>query len=146
MFGRRAQPVEGEPWALEDAAIDPASKWRAKPVLAFILRTISFLLPIGASLGTSILLTRLLPPRLDAQLVLWYATVLAVTSLVLVVFERLAKKALPLALLLRVTTVFPDHAPSRVRTALAPPIGEGRGHHAEEALRLGHRDRARAPS
>ena len=146
MFGKRAQPVEREPWALEDAAIDPASQWQARPVLAFLLRTFAFLLPIGASLGTSVLLTRLLPfPSSTTQLVLWYVAILAVTSLVLVVVERLAKKALPLAVLLRVTTVFPDHAPSRVRTALrsTDSVKDVDAMY-QEALRLGHRDRARA--
>ena len=101
-------------------------------MLAFLLRAFAFLLPIGASLGTSVLLTRLLPfPSSTTQLVLWYVAILVATSLVLVVVERLAKKALPLAVLLRVTTVFPDHAP------LACPdraellrLREGRGRHA----------------
>ena len=80
----RAPTDDREPWALEDAAIDPASKWQARPILAFLLRAVSFLLPIAASVGTSILMVRMLPlPRTLLQAVGWYFTVLASTSAVL---------------------------------------------------------------
>jgi putative nucleotidyltransferase with HDIG domain len=48
----------------------------------------------------------------------WWAAVLGTSTVVLLAVDRLARRALPLAALLRLTLVFPDRAPSRVSVAM----------------------------
>lgn len=48
----------------------------------------------------------------------WWAAVLGTSTVVLLGVDRLARRALPLAALLRLTLVFPDRAPSRISVAM----------------------------
>jgi putative nucleotidyltransferase with HDIG domain len=62
---------------------------------------------------------RLLPsPRGALGVAAWLLAVVAVTTVVLLASERLARRLLPLATLLRLSLVFPDEAPSRFAIAL----------------------------
>jgi hypothetical protein len=49
---------------------------------------------------------------------LWWVGLSALATAVLVLGDRLSRKALPLVALLKLSLVFPDRAPSRLRTAL----------------------------
>ena len=48
----------------------------------------------------------------------WWAAIIAGSTGVLFVVDKLARRLLPLAALLQMTMVFPDRSPSRFRTAM----------------------------
>jgi hypothetical protein len=74
--------------------------------------------PIGASFLIAALISHLLP-RAGSPLTaaLWIAIVGGSSLLTLVVFERAARRLLPLAALLNVSLLFPDKAPARFAVA-----------------------------
>jgi len=77
-----------------------------------------FITPIALSIVTATITAHLLPrPRSTGALAVWWITVLAVPTIVLVATDRLARRALPLAVLLKMTMVFPDRAPKRLAVA-----------------------------
>src|SRR5690606_26927528 len=90
-------------------------RWEGRPWAARLLRIAIGLTPIVASLLVAVLLDRVLPrfgvgwaPAVGRWLV-----VCAASTVALVVADRWARRALPLATLLRMTMLFPDQAPSR---------------------------------
>ena len=116
-------------------------RWRRRPLLSALVRFLTVATPIVASVATAVLMSRLLPvPGETMGLACgWGATLLASTVALLAV-DRLARRLLPLAVLLNLSMVFPDKAPDRFWTAFrAGTIG-----HLEERLaqarRTGLRD------
>ena len=107
----------------------PDNSWRGRPVAAASLRVLTWVLPIGASVVASALLSRVIPrPSGLFELIGWWLGIGAVSVAVLLVVDRAARRLLPLAALLRLTLVFPDHAPPRYRAAyLGTSIGQLRG-------------------
>jgi putative nucleotidyltransferase with HDIG domain len=102
----------GEPEAPRD------DRWLGRPVLSAFVRVAVFAVPIALSIVAATLTAHALPrPRTTAWTIGWWAAVLAVPVLVLRVTDRLARRALPLAVLLKMTMVFPDRAPKRVAVA-----------------------------
>jgi putative nucleotidyltransferase with HDIG domain len=77
-----------------------------------------FVTPIALSIVAATVVAHVLPrPHGDGSLALWWILVLAVPTGVLVATDRLARRALPLAVLLKMTMVFPDRAPKRMAVA-----------------------------
>jgi len=98
---------------------DNHNVWEGKPALAFMLRAGVFAAPIIASIIASIWLSRVLPtPESLLQVVGWWAAILVVSTAVLFVVDKAARRFLPLATLMQLTMVFPDKAPSRIRVAM----------------------------
>jgi HD-GYP domain-containing protein (c-di-GMP phosphodiesterase class II) len=98
----------------------PIDRWRGRPHLAAGLRAFVHLGPIGTAVGSAILAARTLhhAEGIVALLIRW-TIVLVVFGLVLGVADRLARRVLPLAVLLRLSLPFPDAAPSRLGVARA---------------------------
>ena len=94
------------------------ASWRRRPALSRALRVAIVVGPIVASFVIAALLSHLLP-RASSPLtaVLWIAIVGGSSLLTLVVFERAARRLLPLAALLNVSLLFPDKAPARFAVA-----------------------------
>jgi putative nucleotidyltransferase with HDIG domain len=93
--------------------------WRGHPLAAASIRLVAFMTPIVAALVWSAALSRLIPsPRSMPGRVTWFIGMLATSTGVLFVTERLARRILPLAALLKLSLVFPDHVPSRFSIAL----------------------------
>ncbi len=94
------------------------ASWRRRPALSRALRVAIVVGPIGASFLIAALLSHLLP-RASGPLTaaLWIAIVGGSSLLTLVVFERAARRLLPLAALLNVSLLFPDKAPARFAVA-----------------------------
>ncbi|MBK5308029.1 MAG: HD domain-containing protein [Frankiaceae bacterium] len=92
-------------------------RWAAHPVLAGLVRLAVVLVPLILSVLTAILAGRLLPAG-DTRLARlgWWLAIFGLSSLVLYLSDRVARRVLPLAVLLELSLVFPDHAPSRLRT------------------------------
>jgi HD-GYP domain-containing protein (c-di-GMP phosphodiesterase class II) len=92
------------------------SRWQARPGLARALTLTVFVVPVAGSYVA----TRLAAP-LVADLPM-YGRLLSLGALAIIVglvAERIFRRVLPLAALLRMTLLFPDHAPSRFKLARA---------------------------
>jgi HD-GYP domain-containing protein (c-di-GMP phosphodiesterase class II) len=93
-------------------------EWTRRPGLSRALRAAIFLGPILASLLIAILLNNSLPHGHGLLTAVLVIGIVAVGSFVtLVLFERAARRLLPLAALLNVSLLFPDRAPARFAVA-----------------------------
>ena len=104
----------------ESAAKGPSSKtWRARPALGRALQAFLFLVPFVLAFVLTTALSRALPA---AATVSWQVVriifLVVVAIIIMGATERVTRLAAPVALLLRMTMVFPDRAPSRVKVAL----------------------------
>lgn len=96
----------------------PTDRWERRPRLAFVVRLAVFLAPAVIATDVSLVLTRLLPdPDGALQAAGWWISVLGLSALTLVVFDRLFRRLLPLTVLLGLALVFPGVAPSRFSAA-----------------------------
>src|SRR5690242_434020 len=87
-------------------------RWKARPGAARAVQLLILAVPIAASVGCAALVSAALPHahRLSAALG-WWAVVLVCSTVTLYAVDRAARRLLPLALLLRLSLVFPDQAP-----------------------------------
>jgi putative nucleotidyltransferase with HDIG domain len=93
--------------------------WRGHPLAATAIRLVAFATPIVAALAWSAALSRLVaPPHPLLARGVWWIAMLASSTAVLFATERVARRMLPLAALLKLSLVFPDHVPSRFSVAL----------------------------
>ena len=100
------------------ASVVPAGEWRRRPLLSWGLRALIFAAPIGFSFGVALWLSRTLPRAHSPwAAALWIGTAAIGSLLTLVVFERAARRLLPLAALLNVSLLFPGKAPARFAVA-----------------------------
>jgi hypothetical protein len=82
------------------------------------LRACVFLLPLGAGYLAGRIVSASLPePSSVAETVGWWVLVLASAAVAGHFADRLGRRLLPLTVLLRMTMLFPDQAPSRLRIA-----------------------------
>ena len=92
--------------------------WQPRPVLGASVQFFALIVPIAAAIATSALLSRHMPePQTWPGRIASFGFLMVVSSFVLVTVDRLARRLLPLAALLRLSMVFPDHAPDRVKVA-----------------------------
>ncbi len=97
---------------------DDGTRWAARPALARVLRVVVFALPVVAAVGVSSLAHLAMGTAGSRAEQAWHLAVLfAVSTVALVVVDRLARRALPLATLLELSMLFPDRAPSRLAVA-----------------------------
>jgi len=92
-------------------------RWRPRPVLAFALRFASVLVPAAAGVASAFGYARAWPPPDGLARIPWLVGLLACSTIVVAIAERLAMRFLPLAMLFRLSLVFPDRAPSRFAMA-----------------------------
>ena len=93
--------------------------WRGRPAVATVIRVAVAGVPFLAAVVSSFLIARTFPQPDDGLgAVLWWIGVAMASTAVLVVVDRVARRALPLAVLYQCTLVFPDQAPSRFGVAL----------------------------
>jgi len=92
--------------------------WTARTRLAGLVSISVFLLPVVVAIAAATGLVHLISePRSGWGEVAWWAVVIIAPWLIYFGAARLARRALPLAALLRMTLVFPDRAPSRMAVA-----------------------------
>jgi HD domain len=93
--------------------------WRKHPLAAFWVRSVAWITPILVSVLATLLVSRAVGrPSGWLAVVGWWTVMIVVATVMLVVTDKLARRLLPLAALLRLSLVFPDQAPSRFRVAL----------------------------
>jgi HD-GYP domain-containing protein (c-di-GMP phosphodiesterase class II) len=95
-----------------------ATEWRSRPLLSFGLRFFVVVTPIAIGVGVVLALADLLhrPVHLPALLGWWLLISIAGFATLLLA-ERATRRLLPLAALLRLSLLFPDHAPARFALA-----------------------------
>jgi HD-GYP domain-containing protein (c-di-GMP phosphodiesterase class II) len=96
------------------------TRWNARPLIALSLRAVMSGVPALAAVSVVIFLEHIsaAPTTWPARIVTW-SLLLGVSAIVALVVERRLRSLLPLALLMRMTLVFPDEAPSRYAVARA---------------------------
>src|SRR4051812_6396032 len=100
---------------MEDAKTD--NRWRSRPLLGALIRIVAFLVPIGAAVAASAAVSHVVA-RHSQHGVLWWIVILVVPAVVAMLMNRLARRLLPLTALCKLSLVFPDQAPSRMKLAL----------------------------
>src|SRR5260370_20354251 len=96
-----------------------SDRWRERPVATWCVRALIVSLPIGTSIASGFAASRALPSPVGlVGHVSRLALVVACSAVTFFVVRRGARRLLPLAMLLRLSLLFPDHAPSRVAMAL----------------------------
>ena len=94
------------------------NRWRSRPVLSVILTGATMLVPLFASVAIAVGVGRVLPRGSTlAAHVVWWVAVLGSSTIVFIGLGRLARRFLPLAALLKMTMLFPDQAPKRLKVA-----------------------------
>lgn len=87
-------------------------------MLATLLGTVIFLVPVACAVGVSLLVEHLVQrPSGTGALALWWIGLLAVSTLVFFALDVVARRALPLKVLLRMGLAFPGRAPKRLSVA-----------------------------
>ena len=119
----------------------PGDRWHGRPVLSALLSGAIIVIPITLSIVAATITAHLLPrPHTTVSLAGWWIAVLVVPTVVLIATDRLARRALPLVVLLKMTMVFPDRAPKRLAVVrksgstrnLARRVEEARTHGIED--------------
>ena len=106
-------------------------RWKRRGVASALIRLCVFCAPVAAGVVAGRAVASFLPPPLaSSEVAVWWLLVLGGATVALVLVERLARRFLPLAWLLRMTLLFPTRAPRRWK--LAVHVGTVR--HLEERL------------
>jgi putative nucleotidyltransferase with HDIG domain len=100
------------------------SRWQARPVLSALLRAVVLLVPLASGVTAAAWLSRAIDRPSGSGMVWWWAMLLGASLLAVRLVERASRRLLPLAVLLRLSLLFPDEAPSRF--ALARRVGNVR--------------------
>ena len=129
MIGRWSRP--SDPYQVDDVAGE--GRWAAHPVLAAGVRALVLGVPLVVSTVAVWLLGR--TALLAGHRWLRLLALLVVAVVVAAAVERLTRRLLPLAALLKLTMLFPDRAPSRFKVArqAAADSFDQRAWHGEEA-------------
>jgi putative nucleotidyltransferase with HDIG domain len=123
------------------AAGNASDQWRGRQSLSTFVSATAFLVPIALSVIAAAVVARTLPaPRGTAGTVGWWVLVLGTPFVVLTVTDRLARRLLPLAVLLKMTLVFPDQAPKRMAVARKAGSTRDLARRVQEAKDHGMRD------
>ena len=106
----------GTPTSLKATVAE--DRWQGRPVLGTSVRVLALAIPVIAAVGGAMVSSRLIQRPTGALAVAgWFALVTVISTIVLVVVDRVARRLLPLAALLRLSMAFPDRAPSRFSVA-----------------------------
>lgn len=100
-------------------AVPDNERWIGRPGVALLIRVFVWAAPLAVSVVCAWTLTGLLP---DAGSFGWavarWLAIAVMSTVVLIVVDKAARRLLPLASLFGLTLAFPDQAPSRFRLAL----------------------------
>ena len=101
-----------------EAPATEGGRWRGHPVAAGVIRAVAMAVPLASSIVSGVVLSRLIhrPSSLGGAVGWWFGLLIA-STIVLVAVDRVARRILPLATLLKLAMAFPDAAPSRFSVA-----------------------------
>ena len=92
-------------------------RWRPRPLLSFALRAVSVLVPAAVGAASAYAFVGALPMPRGLLVVPWAIGLVATSTVATAIAELVGKRFLPLAVLFRLSLVFPDRAPSRFAMA-----------------------------
>jgi putative nucleotidyltransferase with HDIG domain len=93
--------------------------WVPRPLAALAVRVIALLVPLAAAVAATSALGRVFRrPDGWGPIILWCAGITVAATVVVLLVDRLARRLLPLAALLKLSLAFPDQTPSRLGVAL----------------------------
>ena len=125
----------------DHAGSEASDRWRGHQSLSTLVSATAFLVPIALSVIAAAIVARTLaPPHGAAKAVGWWVLVLGTPLIVLIATDRLARRLLPLAVLLKMTLVFPDQAPKRMAVARKAGSTRDLARRVQEAKDHGMRD------
>ncbi|MGH9007401.1 MAG: HD domain-containing phosphohydrolase [Acidimicrobiales bacterium] len=95
-----------------------SDRWKDRRVLAAIVGVTIAIFPVACSIGSVIVVQRFITvPTSVLGFALWWLGTIGFCTLVFLSTERLARKVLPLAVLLKMGMAFPGRAPRRLAVA-----------------------------
>ena len=116
-------------------------RWRGRQSLSTLVSATAFLVPVALSIIAAAVVARMwAAPHGAGWTVVWWVMVLGTPLIVLAVTDRLARRLLPLAVLLKMTLVFPDQAPKRMAVARKAGSTRDLARRVQEAKDNGMRD------
>lgn len=117
-------------------------RWRPRRVTAAVARALIFVVPIVAGFLVGGGVAAVLPqPATVYEVAFWWIAIISVSTVTATAVDRVGRRFLPLTVLLRMTMLFPDAAPSRLRTARrAGNVSELRRRVAEAGRDVAHAD------
>ena len=92
-------------------------RWRPRPLLSFALRIVSVLVPAAAGAASAFGFVVAVPVPDGITLIPGAVGLVVSSTIATALAERIGKRFLPLAMLLRLSLVFPDRAPARFAMA-----------------------------
>ncbi len=93
-------------------------RWRRRPVVSAVVRFIIVLVPLAVAIVVGLMAGYAINGNGFVAAALRVLVAGLVSIVAFAALERLARRFLPLAMLLKLSLVFPDHAPSRFSVAL----------------------------
>jgi putative nucleotidyltransferase with HDIG domain len=122
-------------------AVSSPDRWRGRQSLSTFVSATAFLVPIALSIIAAAVVARVVATPHGVGLTIgWWALVLATPLVVLAVTDRVTRRLLPLAVLLKMTLVFPDQAPKRMAVARKAGSTRDLARRVQEAKDHGMRD------
>ncbi|MGP8008853.1 MAG: HD-GYP domain-containing protein [Acidimicrobiales bacterium] len=123
------------------AAESSPDRWQGRQSMSTFVSAVAFLVPIALSVIAAAVVARTLGAPHGADLTVgWWVAVLGTPLIVLALTDRLARRLLPLAVLLKMTLVFPDQAPKRMAVARKAGSTRDLARRVQEAKDNGMRD------
>ena len=101
-----------------DEAPEAPGFWVEHRFISWCLRALVVVIPIAVGAAASIAVGTLIERPDGPGEIAWWAMVLAASTIAVLLTERVARKLLPLAALMRLSLIFPDKAPSRFSVAM----------------------------
>ena len=94
------------------------TRWQSRRVTAGIVRALIFAVPVASGfLVGGMVASALGDPSTASEIAFWWIAIVSVATVTATAVDRVARRLLPLTVLLRMTMLFPDAAPSRMRMA-----------------------------
>jgi hypothetical protein len=88
-------------------------RWRPRPLVSFALRSVSVLVPAAAGAASAYAFVGVVPMPGGLALIPWVLGLVVTSTVATAIAEQAGRRFLPLAVLFRLSLVFPDRAPSR---------------------------------
>jgi putative nucleotidyltransferase with HDIG domain len=121
--------------------VSSPDRWRGRQSLSTFVSATAFLVPIALSIIAAAVVARVVATPHGVGLTIgWWVLVLGTPLVVLAVTDRVTRRLLPLAVLLKMTLVFPDQAPKRMAVARKAGSTRDLARRVQEAKDHGMRD------
>jgi putative nucleotidyltransferase with HDIG domain len=123
---------------LDEQNAESTARWRQRPAISAAVRVAIAAVPLAVSVAVAVIFENVVPePHASFGKILWWLGVLGSSTVVLLGAERSARRALPLAALLKMGMLFPGAAPKRLAVARRAASTRGLERRLAEARSMG---------